>query len=326
MPPRLLSIIERTEPASPTNAHEPPPPLTTTINSQPPTHSPLAIPPSPPLPSPTPHPPKRPLPQQVLALLCLPYRKRPKHPPPPSTPSPHPPPYAPHPPHRRRRTSFDTRYHSFPPPLFTTRGQPRALDTRLYPELLADEDDAPDPDADHRFWSARPQLWAEIAAAQRSDAVPVSPPARAASPPTAKPTPPSETPRSEPAPPPSTAPPHLTLRGGGGPPIRLPDAQRLPPITWCFAGGRGPPPTAGEYRAWRARERARIAEANAECGRKGEEGRGFWREVWWVLVGGRRRRRRRRKGEGEGGEDGDGGSGSAAGGDVSGGGGDGREM
>ncbi|MCJ1433183.1 hypothetical protein MMC27_002542 [Xylographa pallens] len=347
MPPPLLSILERPEPTSPTSSHPPPP---TNINAQPPTQPPLTIPPSPSLPPPTPHSPKRPLPHQVLDLLCLPYRKRatPKTPPPPSPPPhPHPPSCAPRP-HRRRRTSFDTRYHSFPPPVFTGRDQPRALDSRLYPELLADEADehpshAPAAAADdetHPFWRARSHLWAETAAAQRSEAGGVLAPDTGAHPalgadredsaaaaPTTTIRIPPERHHSNPAPPPRNAPPRLVLRGGGGggAPVRLPDAQHLPPITWRLAGGRGPPPTAGEYRAWRARERERIAEANAQNGREGKEGRGFWREVWWVL-GGARWEGRRRRGGGDGGGDGDGesgGSGSTAAGEGSGGGGDG---
>ncbi|MCJ1379966.1 hypothetical protein MMC17_003069 [Xylographa soralifera] len=333
MPPPLLSIAERTEPASPTTERSP---LIPTINNQPATQPPLTIPLSPSLPSPTTQPPKRPLPQQVFDLLCIPYRKRAKPTPPTSSPPQQPASRIPRC-HRRRRTSFDNKYHSFPPPVFTGRGQPRALDSRLYPELLADEEEhshAHASDDDRHFWTARPHLWAEIVAAQRGDAGDLiaepdaQPLARAdeadnaGSAPTAKPNPlpepNSQNADSQAALQPSQSPLRLSLRGGGGPAARLPDAQRLPPIAWRLAGGFGPPPTAGEYRAWRAREKERIAEANAKNGRK-EEGRGFWREVCWVLVGARwedrrRRRRRRRRGDGDG-DEASGGSGSAARGD-----------
>ncbi|MCJ1283966.1 hedgehog receptor activity [Xylographa opegraphella] len=331
MPPPLRSIAEQTEPASPTTEHSP---LLPTINDQPPTQPPPVLALSPSLPSSTPPSPKRPLPHQVLDLLCLPYRKRRKPTTPPSPPPPPPPPAScttrfP----RRRRTSFDSLYHSFPPPVFTGCGQPRALDSRLYPELLTDEDEDEHEqehthehasDADHHFWSARSHLWAEIVAAQR-DSQPAHQTGRAAT-----------TPRTPPRPPPerrphpqgrSNAPPHLSIRGGGGggnngPRIRLPDAQRLPSLAWYLAGGMGAPPTAGKYRAWRARERARIAEANETKGREGREGRGFWREVGWVLGGARaegermREGRRGRGGDGDGDGSGDSGaSGSVAGGD-----------
>ncbi|MCJ1290698.1 hypothetical protein MMC34_002240 [Xylographa carneopallida] len=334
MPPPLVPIPERTEPASPTSERSP---LITTINDQPATHPPLIIPLSPPLPSSTNQTPKRPLPQQVLDFLCIPYRKRAK----PTTPTPptlEPPTSCVPRCHRRRHTSFDDRYHSFPPPVFTGRGQPRALDSRLYPEVFADEGEHSlehGPDGDHHFWSSRPHLWAEIVASQRGSASDLhaeqqAQPApdtnqgedHAASPSTAKPNPLPQT-TAIPTTKDSLAsyPPRLYLRGGG-PPVRIPDAQRLPPLAWRLAGGIGPAPTAGEYRAWKARERERIAEANAKNGRKEQEGRGFWREVCWVLVGARwedRRRRRRRKGEGDGGGDGggdgaSGGSGSGAGG------------
>ncbi|MCJ1317851.1 hypothetical protein MMC15_003178 [Xylographa vitiligo] len=318
MPAPLLSIAERTEPPSPTSG--PSPLTTTTINDQPPTHPPLIIPLTPTLPSPTTPSPKRPLPQQVLHLLCLPYRKRPlPTPPTPTPPQDHPSSSLHHPHHhhhRYRRTSFDTRYHSFPPPTFTGRGQPRALDSRLYPEVLADDDDADDDaptphehgrDADRRFWSSRPHLWAEIAAAQRGDAASDAPlaagedaspaPNPEHAPPAADPA--AGTPSIQPERASATSdrasgpttPPRLSLRGGAEPRTGLPDAQRLPALTWRLAGGMGRPPTVGAYRAWRAREKARIAEANARRGWEGRRGRGFWREVCWVL-GGRRDEKR----------------------------------
>jgi hypothetical protein len=54
---------------------------------------------------------------------------------------------------------------------------------------------------------------------------------------------------------------------------------------WYLAGGRGEPPTAGNYRAWRARDRERISEENVRMGREGKKKRGFFREILLVLFG-----------------------------------------
>ena len=83
----------------------------------------------------------------------------------------------------------------------------------------------------------------------------------------------------------------LTLRGGASRPC-LDPSQPLPTNLWSLAGGRGPPPTVGNYAAWRKRERARIAEENARRGVV-REGRGFWREFAWVLFGAKKRRHAR---------------------------------
>ena len=295
--PLLLRIMEQTEPPSPATEHSP---LITTTDSQQILQPPLMIPDSP-----SSHSQTEPLirhmslSQRVLNMLCIPNRRRSSSSRPTSQLTPCPSRFC-----RRRRTSFDNRYHSFPPPEFTGQGQPRALDSRLYPELLADEEDSHEDDSaeDHRYWSHRRHLLAEIVADQR----------RAAGNSTVKQerrslhhsgpddTAEAESPANdvESALQPAESPPRLSLRGG-----RLPDAQRLPSLPWRLAGGAGPPPTAGEYRAWRKSEMERIAEANRRNGRGDKEGRGFWREVWWVLGGARMENRRRQNRREDGGRD-----------------------
>ncbi|MCJ1474844.1 hypothetical protein MMC13_003504 [Lambiella insularis] len=260
--PRLPPISELAEPPSPASPNFSHSPTTSLITDQPPLPSPLRnLTPSatsPLLPSSrTPTPRHSSLPQKLFGMLCVRLGRSSTSPPasPPASASTSISP----PPRLHERLPLPPTYHSFPPPTFTTRGQPRALDSRLDPSLL------------------------------RSDS------SSASSIDTSTTAPPSASPSSPPNP--------LALRGGASsnaqnPRSALPDNASLPASTWWFAGGRGKAPTAGTYRAWRERERERIVGENKERGKEGRAGRGFWREVKWVL--GRGRRAKGSGGSGEG--------------------------
>jgi len=262
------------------------------------------------------------LPQRVANLLRLPRLRRKSSPsrptqapsPPPSSSSPFP------------KATFESlsrpqtrRYQSFPPPIFTGAGQPRALDSRLSPENLVDKYSYLS-EEEERSWRARSHSWDDVLAARttnrntrKTNASADDNAEKRKRSPLASPAQHPNTTSPNPLPD-SANPPPLHLRGGAG--RRKPkDTEALPPLTWWLAGGRGAPPTAGNYRKWREREKARIAEENKKRGRK-EEGRGFWREMWWVLGGAKRaeyERRRKKGGCGDGGAGGGGGDGAAGG-------------
>lgn len=171
---------------------------------------------------------------------------------------------------------------------------------------------------EEQYWRERPHSWADVVAARNRKQNPPNPSGsdgnedKQQNSHTSLNAPPKE----HPSPAPSTT---LRLRGGGGGGSnrrKLKDDEPLPSLSWWLAGGQGAPPTAGSYEKWREREKSRIAEENRKTGRKGE-GRGFWREMCWVLGGAKAvnydRRRGKEGGAGAGAEPGGGGGNGVAG-------------
>lgn len=79
---------------------------------------------------------------------------------------------------------------------------------------------------------------------------------------------------------------------------RLEDAEQVPGWLWFFAGGRGKPPTGGQLREWKMRDRAWRERTEY----KGE----LWRELWRTSMGAwGKKGRKRRKEDASGGVDGE---------------------
>lgn len=152
-------------------------------------------------------------------------------------------------------------------------------------------------EGEEQYWRERPHSWADVVTARKRKLNPQSENTGAEKENDQQNITPSLNPDQTPEQQSAPAPPTLHLRGGGRSNRRkLKDDEPLPSLSWWLAGGQGAPPTAGSYNKWRDREKGRIAEENKKTGRKGE-GRGFWREMCWVLGGAKAAEYERRRGK-----------------------------
>ena len=163
--------------------------------------------------------------------------------------------------HPTKTHDNDSGYLSFPPPTFRHNGQPRALDSRLYPELP--DSSPPNPTLHTSFESSTQPVQARarsippelafptLACPYTSTQFTIPPiPAHLSTSLSRRPIHHLPCHRSLP----KTDP--LSLRGGGLQKLR--DDERIPRYLWLLSGQRGKPPTAKEFREWRGKWRDKV--------------------------------------------------------------------
>ena len=148
-------------------------------------------------------------------------------------------------------------YQSFPPPTFQHSGQPRALDSRLYPEILDPSRAASSFPKSSQTQDSHGQRVTEglafpnLTCPHTSTKIPIPliPPHLSASlsrRPIHHISSHSSLPKAN----------SLSLRGGKLKPLA--DNERIPASLWYLSGQRGKPPTAAEFREWRAKNKEKV--------------------------------------------------------------------